>query len=932
MSDTELFQRAKRVFTLLIDRPREEWPERLDSECGDDGPLRAEVESLLGHLDGDTDHLRPVLDSESVELPSEISGEVFARLEQELGSQVASSSRGAELARHLAELSSPRFREGDRFAGRYRMLKRLGAGGMGEVWKAHDEMLDEEVALKFIRHGFIRHGGAARDRAWIERLLAETSLARRITHPNVCRVHDASEVEGEFFLSMEFVPGHDLARRLRREGRFEPDAARRLAAELVDALHAIHTAGLLHRDLKPANILFGQDGAARVSDFGLAAASAEVTESDSPSGTRSYMAPELLAGASPSERSDVYALGLVLFEAMTNRRAFRSAEEITAAAARGELPPAPSLLVPEVDVLLEHLVKRCLAPRPEERPTSVELRRALAQSDPLEAVMSLGDPPSAEVIAGSSSRYLLSPRQAGIAGAIFFASIALLVLLTALGGVERLPRQDPDRTAELVVELAAELGFPEVGSAPYRAWRYEDVTGFHWRPGFVLARDPASSAHRWGFWYREAPVPLTPERAYTSFYLGGRTQLLDPPRDASGMTTLVVSEELELIAFETRRRVGERAETDGPLVDWHRLFTLAGLDFEDYEAIPPEPSGVAERSLAWRDRSSSRRVEMGISGGEVVAFAVLRPAEDPPAEGGLSPTFLLFNGILLAGLLAFLLPRALRHFRAGLGDPRSSVRLAFFCAVTAAGSWILAAEIPPDPALAFFTVVQGLLLGLGIGSLLWVLYQAVEPSLQRERPWVLVSWSRFLRGEWRAPLVRSHLLLGTTLGILAPLLVATLNLVRGDAAEVLPVNLLLSGSRPLEWFAGALDLVDNSILLGLQLLASLTVLRFLLRSEWAALLATWGIGECLIFVIFGWSPELLTNTLVYLLGLYALTRIGLLTFVALHFTFLLFEQFPVASGLDTWHAGASIFGIGVASALVLFNALPFSLSRRGGEG
>jgi serine/threonine protein kinase len=911
----ELHQRAKRVFFSIADKPPAEWAELLEQECGDDLELREEVESLLAHLDTDTDHLRPVLGPQSVELSPEASSEVFAKIEQELGSRLASSARGDELSRRLAELSSPRFQEGDLFAGRYRMVKRLGTGGMGDVWSARDEMLGEHVALKFIRPGVGAH-----DSDWIERLLAEAGLARRITHPNVCRVHDASEVEGEFFISMELVPGGDLARRLRKESRLEPQATRRLATELVDALCAIHSAGLLHRDLKPANILFDDGGAARVSDFGLAAASAEVEESDSPSGTRGYMAPELFAGSPPSEASDLYALGLVLFEAMTNRRAFRSGEEIVAAAQRGELPPTPSLLVPEVDVLLEHLVMRCLASRPEQRPTAAELQQALAQGDPLEAVMLLGDPPSAEVIASSSSRFLLTARQARIAVGVFIGLLSLTILFTAFGELDHLPRLSPDRAAELAVEVAAELGHPEVGAAEHHAWSYQKLERVHWHSGLALTLRREPPGPGWSFWYREASAPLTPEKTYTQFYLGGRTQLLDPPRDEEGMTTLVLDQDLKLVAFDTRRDI----DSNVTAVAWRDVFRLAGLDLDDFEVTTPLPAiaGVAEQRLAWLSRDTTRRVEAGISSGVIVAFAVLKPTEDPPGKGGYSPALLLFNGALFTALLLFFVPRALRHFRSGLGDPWSSLRMALFCAAAVCCSWLLAADIPPTPIGAFHSATHGLLLGLGLGALLWVLYLAVEPSVQRERPWVLVAWSRFQRGQWRAPLVRGHLLLGVTLGVVSPMLYAGLGLIRGQAGDGYPTNLLLGGSHPLEWFSSVLDIPDNSILFGLELLASLTVFRFWLRSERAALLATLVIGVCVSYVAVGWTSELAVGVLVYLLGLYALTRIGLLAFVTMTFTSGLLLVFPLAPSFDTWYAGSSVFGVGVAVTLVLSTAWP----------
>src|SRR6185369_4206379 len=157
-----------------------------------------------------------------------------------------------------------------------------------------------------------------------ERLFGEVRLARQVSHPAVCRVYDVGEADGQPFLSMEYVDGEDLASLLRRIGRLPPDKALDIAREICAGLSAAHDKGVLHRDLKPANIMVDGRGRAKITDFGLAVVAGEVTEGEF-SGTPAYMAPEQLSGKGASIRSDIYALGLVLYELYTGRKAFEGA-------------------------------------------------------------------------------------------------------------------------------------------------------------------------------------------------------------------------------------------------------------------------------------------------------------------------------------------------------------------------------------------------------------------------------------------------------------------------------------------------------------------------------------------------------------------------------------------------------------------------------
>jgi serine/threonine-protein kinase len=205
-------------------------------------------------------------------------------------------------------------------AGRYRIIGLIGRGGMGEVYRADDLKLGQPVALKFLPPKL------AEDPVRRERFFAEARIARQLSHPNICRVYDIGEIDGRHFLSMEYIDGEDLASLLKRIGYLSNEKALDIARQLAAGLAAAHERGVLHRDLKPANIMLDGHGRVRITDFGLAIvqedegrAAAEIA------GTPAYMAPEQLAGKGATVRSDMYSLGLVLYEIYTGKKAFTAA-------------------------------------------------------------------------------------------------------------------------------------------------------------------------------------------------------------------------------------------------------------------------------------------------------------------------------------------------------------------------------------------------------------------------------------------------------------------------------------------------------------------------------------------------------------------------------------------------------------------------------
>lgn len=213
-------------------------------------------------------------------------------------------------------LTEGRFLPGRLLAERYRIVALLGKGGMGEVYRADDLTLGQPVALKFLPEE------ATQDEAMLERFRNEVRIARRVSHPNVCRVYDVGEVDGHTFFTMEYVDGEDLASLLRRIGRLPSDKALEIARQICAGLAAAHAKGVLHRDLKPANIMLDGRGQVVVTDFGLAGFVEQIVGPDVRSGTPAYMSPEQLAGKEVTEKSDIYALGLVLYEIFTGKAGF----------------------------------------------------------------------------------------------------------------------------------------------------------------------------------------------------------------------------------------------------------------------------------------------------------------------------------------------------------------------------------------------------------------------------------------------------------------------------------------------------------------------------------------------------------------------------------------------------------------------------------
>jgi len=332
-------ERVKELFHEAVGLPPKERAEFLDLTCGADRSLRRRVERLLHSHDEPGPFLEsPTL--QSAEIPTK-------------------ASPGAPAA-----AAGARLRPGSMLGERYRIVELAGIGGMGEVYRAEDLKLGQTVALKLLPEP------VAQDETQLTRLIEEVRLARQVSHPNVCRVYDIGEADSRHFLSMEWIEGNDLGSMLRERGRLSEDRALFVARQICAGLAAAHDRQIVHRDLKPSNVMIDGRGVARITDFGLAALSSVVRGKKAREGTPHYMSPEQLAGSEVGFASDIYSLGLVLYELLTGRPGFtgESLEELIRR--RRESPLAPSAIAPEIDPAVEKLILRCLATDPKRRPAS----------------------------------------------------------------------------------------------------------------------------------------------------------------------------------------------------------------------------------------------------------------------------------------------------------------------------------------------------------------------------------------------------------------------------------------------------------------------------------------------------------------------------------------------------------------------------------
>jgi hypothetical protein len=844
-----------------------------------------------------------------------------ARGGKNFGSSSASGSRSSNAGYYVA---------GTTLADRYRIVSLLGKGGMGEVFRAEDMKLNQTVALKFLP--VTMHD----DPAARERFYQEVRLAREISHANVCRVFDVGEMDGRLFLTMEYVDGEDLSSLLRRIGQFPQAKGLDIARQMCAGLAAAHDHGVLHRDLKPGNIMLDGRGRVRITDFGLAALSENLGGEEVSAGTPAYMAPEQLAGIEVTQRSDIYSLGLVMYEIFTGKKMYE-------ASSMGELlrlretssPSSISAIVKDIDPLTERVIQRCLERDPAKRPaTAIQVAAALPGGDPLAAALAAGETPSPAMVAASGEKEGLRP---AIAWACLALAILGLVAMALLSNNSTVINIVPmPMSAEVLAAKARDLTRTLGYAAPV-----DTSYAFARSPGYVsYIKDHDQSKNRWEqlrsgfppvvvFWYRESPQYMA-NKLFTWVAIAEPDA---PPLQLSGMVQEFFSADGRLTDFTAVPPQLDTSTDPAPAPDWGPLFVAAGLDAKEFHATPPQwtPLVTSDTRQAWLGTWPGHadlplRVEAAAFRGKVVSFDLYatwdkpdRMQEEPRTTGEKIRSGIAIGLFCFVIVLGIILAR--NNVRAGRSDWKGAARLALFCFVLSMAAMIFFAHhVPTAAELGLLLMMAGW--SLVGASLVWLLYVALEPHVRKRWPTSLVSWSRLLAGEVLDPVVGRDVLVGVLTGIFWATISRAANLVPGwmGKTPLEPANLL-------DYIImGGIHYTIGDILLNvmLYLFGSLVLffifflIRLVLRKESLTIAVT--IVLLSIQSAFGDHAILnvTQNVVVIGIALLLLVRFGLLALLVAFSLNNVLQAYPLTGHFAEWYAQPTIVVFLLISALAIF--------------
>ena len=790
---------------------------------------------------------------------------------------------------------------------------------MGEVYRADDLTLGQQVALKFLPDGAGANEGA------LARFHTEVRIARQVSHPNVCRVYDVGEIDGHLFLSMEYVDGEDLGSLLRRIGRLPADKALEIARKLCAGLAAAHDKGVLHRDLKPGNIMLDGRGQVLLTDFGLAGLADQITGAEVRNGTPAYMAPEQLAGKEVTVKSDIYSLGLVLYEIFTGKRPFEANTLADLVRVRTESTPASlSSLVRDLDPAVERVILRCLEPEPANRPSSaLAVSAALPGGDPLAAALAAGETPSPQMVAAAGEDTGLAPRLAiPLFAGVILALIVYFVLANRASALEQIrPSFSPEVLSQKARDVIQQLGYGDQAA--------DDAYGFSWEDAFVryieannkpfprwedvLAHRPALLT----FWYRQSQEPLTTVDFVDDLLTPGIVQPDEPPPIRSGMIGVELDYQGRLVSFRAIPAQVQPAGVQAARADWNPVFTAAGLDLKQFQAAEPLWTDVAasDERMAWTGKwpgtDRPLRIEATAWKGRPDWFALIGPwtkpsrSAAPSAAAGQTANEILICVVLVLYSGGIWLAR--RNYRRGKGDRHGALRLGAAIFGLQLALWLFRSHFVLAIGM-FAEFLIAVSTSLFYASVIWVLYLALEPYVRQHWPQTIISWSRVLAGHIRDPIVGRDVLFGMALGMSWALIyrVRYLPMRAFGASPELTSTDFLMGAR--NTIGGCLMHVPYGVRGALGFFFLLFVFRVLLRNQWLA-----AIGFILLFAV----PKFVRSDYIYIdapaqLLIYGIAavmvvRFGLITLAVGIFIADILLNVPVTLSTSAWYFPSTAF-------------------------
>ena len=820
-----------------------------------------------------------------------------------------------------------RFEPGTRLGTRYRVVGLLGRGGMGEVYRADDLELSQSVALKFLPEK------VARNAADLARLRQEVRVARQIAHPNVCRTYDIAEAEGQVFVVMEYVDGEDLASVVRRLGRPTPDKALEIARQLCLGLGAAHENGVLHRDLKPANIMIDGRGRVRITDFGLAGTVEELAAEAGAAGTPGYMAPEQLRGAPASAQSDIFALGLVLYELFTGKRATDVTPRPDSSRPDSDSSPrTPSSLVAGVDPAVERVILRCLERDPARRPQSAyAVFGALPGGDPLAAAVAAGETPSPELVANAGVEGSMRPLHAGLA---VLAAVLGLIGISAIQtplfkGFGKPPSVLSVRAEEILTRLTGHPA-PKYSSDGMRyAPAAKDSMSAKTKPG--IQPEPAKQ-----YWRRWSPSGFVTEDLHAA-----KPGLKDPPQSYPGSGIVLLDMQGRLLALEALPPSGADSSASRP-PEWSALLEAAGRDPAHAVRVPPPAAFAANADTvaAWRlsdpaapettlvaaaIRGHFVRVET-FAGRKALGKLAMTADDLTPKLQDWVQLLVLLVVPLVGGIVL-----ARRNVRAKRGDIRGAVVVGIWIVILYLLYHLFSSNLGE---VGLFAILVGGSDGAPLGHALvhgvtmTLAYLAIEPYIRRLWPSVLVSWARLVAGRLRDPIIGRDVLIGAAAGAGLPFVfLAAQSLERALGFQVDPWRLTGALLDTVVSVPGTLAKVCLALALGFLRATTyytiLLILRFVLRNNRLAAIATLFV---FVFVLTDYGSKSLALDLpISLLAWGTVVWIGLrFGYVALITIVTVSElaaSLPWTLDLSSWVAPQTLLAWGIMAVLMGYGFL-----------